>query len=51
MVDLSPEQSLLGMISLRHDLEDLLGCWVDLTEETSLHPLIRDEILGQAIVL
>jgi predicted nucleotidyltransferase len=51
LVDLSPEQSLLGMISLRHDLEDLLGCWVDLTEETSLHPLIRDEILGQAIVL
>jgi predicted nucleotidyltransferase len=51
LVDLSPEQSLLGMISLRHDLEDLLGCWGDLTEETSLHPLIRDEILGQAIVL
>jgi hypothetical protein len=51
LVDLSPEQSLLGMISLRHDLEDLLGCSVDLTEERTLHPLIRDEILGQAIVL
>lgn len=25
LVDLSAEQSLLGLISLRHDLEDLLG--------------------------
>jgi hypothetical protein len=24
---------------------------VDITEATALHPLIRDEILGQAIVL
>jgi predicted nucleotidyltransferase len=51
LVDLSPEQSLLGVISLRQDLEDLLGCSVDITEETALHPLIRDEILGQAVVL
>ena len=51
LVDLSPEHSLLGVISLRQDLEDLLGCSVDVTEETSLHPLIRDEILGQAVVL
>jgi predicted nucleotidyltransferase len=51
LVDLSPEHSLLGMISLRQDLEDLLGCSVDLTEASSLHPLIRDEILGQSLVL
>ena len=51
LVDLSPEHSLLGMISLRQDLEDLLGCSLDITEETSLHPLIRKEILGQAVVL
>ena len=51
LVDLSPEHSLLGVISLRQDLEDLLGCSVDVTEETFLHPLIRDAILGQAVVL
>jgi predicted nucleotidyltransferase len=51
LVDLPAEQSLLGVISLRQDLEDLLGCSVDVTEETSLHPLIRDEILGQAVVV
>jgi predicted nucleotidyltransferase len=48
LVDLSPDQSLLGLISLRQELEDLLGCPVDVSEADSLHPLIRSEILQQA---
>jgi hypothetical protein len=43
LVDLSPEPSLLGVISLRQDLEDLLGCSVDVTEEwmsQKKHPCI-----------
>ncbi|MEB3167597.1 MAG: nucleotidyltransferase domain-containing protein, partial [Synechococcaceae cyanobacterium] len=32
LVDLSPDQSLLGLISLRQELEDLLGCPVDVSE-------------------
>jgi len=48
LVDLSPDQSLLGLISLRQELEDLLGCPVDVSETASLHPLIRSEILQQA---
>jgi predicted nucleotidyltransferase len=51
LVDLSEEQSLLGLISLRHDLEDLLGCSVDVTEAETLHPLIRTQILEQALAL
>jgi predicted nucleotidyltransferase len=51
LVDLTAEQSLLGLISLRHDLEDLLGCSVDVTEAENLHPLIRAEILEQALAL
>ncbi len=51
LVDLSAEQSLLGLISLRHDLEDLLDCSVDVTEAKTLHPLIRAEILEQALAL
>lgn len=51
LVDLPEEQSLLGLISLRQDLEDLLGCAVDVTEAETLHPLIRAEILGQALAL
>jgi predicted nucleotidyltransferase len=51
VVDLSPDHSLLEVISLRQDLEDLLGYSVDLTEESELHPLLRDEILAQAVLL
>jgi predicted nucleotidyltransferase len=51
LVDLPAEQSLLGLISLRQDLEGLLGCSVDVTEAESLHPLIRSQILEQALTL
>ncbi|MFM1799366.1 MAG: hypothetical protein RLZZ117_1644 [Cyanobacteriota bacterium] len=36
LVDLSPEQSLLGLIGLRQELEDLLGCPVDVSEPALL---------------
>jgi predicted nucleotidyltransferase len=51
LVDLPEDQSLLGVISLRQDLEDLLGCSVDVTEAATLHPLIRAQILEQALAL
>jgi predicted nucleotidyltransferase len=51
LVDLAADQSLLGLIRLRQDLEDLLGCPVDVTEAETLHPLIRSEILNQALPL
>jgi predicted nucleotidyltransferase len=51
LVDLPDDQSLLGLISLRQELEDLLGCSVDVTEAETLHPLIRAQILEQALAL
>ena len=51
LVDLAADQSLLGLISLRQELEDLLGCPVDVTEAETLHPLIHGEILEQASTL
>lgn len=51
LVDLAADQTLLGLIQLRQELEDLLGCPVDVTEAETLHPLIRSEILGQALPL
>ena len=51
LVDLPDEQSLLGLIGLRQELEDLLGCSVDVTEAAALHPLIRAQILEQALAL
>ncbi len=51
LVELDEEQSLLGLISLRQELEDLLGCSVDVTAAETLHPLIRTQILEQALAL
>ena len=51
LVDLAEDQSLLGLIGFRQELEDLLGCLVDVTEAETLHPLIRHEILDQAQLL
>jgi len=51
LVDLAPDRSLLGMIGLRQELEDLLGCPVDVTEAEMLHPLIRNDILSKALAL
>ena len=51
LIDLPKGHSLLGLISLLQELEDLLGCPVDVSEAESLHPLIRSQILEQALAL
>ena len=51
LIDLPKGQSLLGLISLRQELEDLLGCPVDVSEAENLHQLIRSQILEQALAL
>ena len=51
LIDLPKGHSLLGLISLRQELEDLLGCPVDVSEAENLHPLIRSQILEQALAL
>ena len=33
------------------DLEQLLGCHIDVVTETGLNPLIRDEVLSEAVAL
>ena len=51
LVDLPPSQSLLALVGIAQELEQLLGCPVDVTEPDSLHPLIRSEVLQQAVGL
>lgn len=51
LVDLPASQSLLALVGIEQDLEQLLGCPVDVAEPDSLHPLIRAEVLQQALVL
>ena len=51
LVQLGPNQSLLDLIAIRQDLEDLLGCKVDVVTEASLSPYFRDQVLNEAVSL
>ena len=51
LVELEPGRSLLDIIAIKQDLEDLLGCKVDIVTEAALSPYIRDEVLNQAVRL
>ena len=51
LVELEPQRTLLDQIALIQSLEELLGRKVDVTEPETLHELIRDKVLREAVVL
>jgi uncharacterized protein len=51
LIDVVPEQSVLDLIRLIQTLSDLLGCKVDVAQSTAINPLIREEVLKDAISL
>jgi len=51
LVEWEPDRSLLDVVGLKQDLEDLLGVTVDIGSERGLHWLIRDEVLREAVPL
>ncbi len=51
LVDLEPGRSLLDLIAIKQDLEDLLGRRVDVATTRSLSPYIRDAVLKEALPL
>ena len=51
LIDVPPEQTLFDLIRLTRELKELLGCEVDVAQSTVLHPIIRDEVLREAIPL
>src|SRR5260221_7284974 len=48
LVDVEPGRSLLDVVGLRQELEDLLRCEVDLLTDGGLSPYLRDRILREA---
>jgi predicted nucleotidyltransferase len=42
LVDMEPGRSLLDFVAIKQDLEDLLGCRVDVVTERSLSPYLRE---------
>ncbi|HEX8597661.1 MAG TPA: nucleotidyltransferase family protein [Chloroflexia bacterium] len=51
LVHLEPGRSLLDLSSLWVQLEELLGCKVDVVPDDSLHWYIRDRVLNEAVPL
>ena len=49
LIDVSPKQTLLDLIAFTRELKELLGCEVDVAQSTVLHPVIRDEVLREAV--
>ena len=49
LIDLEHGRSLLDLIAIKQDLQDLLGCEVDVVTEAAISPRIRDEIIHQAV--
>jgi predicted nucleotidyltransferase len=51
LITLEPGRSLLDLIAIKQDLEDLLGHPVDVMTEAALSPYIRDDVVKAAIGL
>lgn len=51
LVEMKPESSLLDLVSLWQDLEDLLGHKVDVITEGGISPYLRDRIHAEAVPL
>lgn len=51
LVDMEPSRSLFDLGGLLTDLENLLGCNVDVVTEKGLRDRIRERVLKEAVVL
>jgi uncharacterized protein len=48
LVDMEPGRSLLDLVGLGQELEQLLGHKVDVLTESSVHPAIRERVASEA---
>ncbi len=51
LVEMKPGRSLMDMGGLLMDLQELLGCKVDVVSEKGLRPRIRERVLKEAMPL
>jgi hypothetical protein len=51
LVCLDQDRSLMDHVALVQDLEDLLGCRVDVVNQEALHQAIRTRVLAEAVPL
>ncbi|MGQ9548298.1 MAG: nucleotidyltransferase family protein [Roseiflexus sp.] len=51
LVNMEPDRSLFDLGGLQYDLEELLGCRVDVVTEQGLKSRIRERVVSEAILL
>ncbi len=51
LIDLDADRSLLDIVAIKQDLEDMLRIKVDVLTEASLSPYIRTHVLQEAVNL
>lgn len=51
LVKLEPGRSLLDIIAIKQDLEDLIGCEVDVVTEDAISPYMREQVLKETVSL
>jgi len=51
LIELEPGRSLFDLGGLQYDLEQLLGCRVDVVTERGLKPRIQERVLREALPL
>lgn len=51
LVEMKPGRSLLDLGGLQMELQDLLGCRVDIVTPKGLRSRIRNQVLAEAVVL
>jgi uncharacterized protein len=44
-------RSLLDLVAIKQDLEELLGCKVDVVTEAAVSPYLRERVLSEAVRL
>jgi hypothetical protein len=51
LIRLEPGRTLLDMVAIKQDIEDILGCKVDVVTENAINRYIREQVLSEAVAL
>jgi len=51
LVEFEGEKSLLDLVSLKMELEEVLGRGVDVVEYSTIHPLLKERILKEQVMM
>jgi predicted nucleotidyltransferase len=51
LIEMEAGRNLLDVIAIKQDLEDLLGCKVDVVTEAAISPYLKEHVLREAVRL